>query len=346
MMGGLIDRLKRSGPGRFAAKYGADRADDGAILIAWTALFSLFPLIIGLLAVLGLFLRDPGRAHALGNAIQTQFPSEVAELLSFLQETRDISGWLGLISVAGLLWSGSAFFGAMAQVFNRFYGVGDRGFVWQKLMAFGMIFVYVVMILITVLASGVPTFLVGLSQQLPFQVPGFALGIGWLVSVATAVVTFLVLYRVVPNASLQLRDVWRGAVLAGVLFVILNQVFPLYLQMFGGGFAAYKALGLFLLLMTWFYLLARIIVLGAELNAFLAGRGAATTEEEVARVEAERRGVQVEDGTGARACASDSPGKVMLWAGLTAGVTGLTLAVARRAAAGVWRATTGQEPPK
>ncbi len=80
---------------------------------------------------------------------------------------------------------------------------------------------------------------------------------------------FLAVYWVVPNARMRFRGIWRGALLAAVLFVAISQLFPLYLRFFGGGFAAYKTLGLFLLLMTWFYFLARILVLGAELNAFL-----------------------------------------------------------------------------
>ncbi len=147
---------------------------------------------------------------------------------------------------------------------------------------------------------------------------------------------FLAVYRVVPNTPLGLADVWKGATLAGVLFVLLNQVFPLYLRLFGGGFEAYKTLGLLLLLMTWLYFLARILVLGAELNAFLGAQGH--------RLEA----TLAQPSADARRLTDRSPtdGKLILWAGLSAGVTGLTLAAARRTAAGVWRAIMREEPPR
>jgi hypothetical protein len=54
-----------------------------------------------------------------------------------------------------------------------------------------------------------------------------------------------------------------------VLFFVILQVFPLYLALFGRGFQAYAAFGVFLLLMFWVYLLGIVLVLGAELNAFL-----------------------------------------------------------------------------
>ena len=104
--------------------------------------------------------------------------------------------------------------------------------------------------------------------------PGITIATGWLVSLGSATLMFLALYRVVPNRPLTLRQVWPGAALAGVLFVLLSQAFPLYLRIFGGTYTAYKTLGLFLLLMTWVYCLALVTVLGAELNAFRCGHGA------------------------------------------------------------------------
>jgi membrane protein len=343
-MGKYLERLKRSGLGRFYAKYNADRADEGAILIAWQALLSLFPLILGLLAIFGLVLRDPALNETLAAQVRSQFPAQVSDLVAFMEETRDLGGILGLISILGLLWSGSALFGAMAHVFNGFYGAADRGFIGQRLMAFSMMAIYLVLMLVSVLASGLSTFLVGISERiLPFQVPGFAFAIGWLISLGSALVMFLTLYRFVPNAGLSIGQVWRGAVLGAVLFVLLSQIFPLYLRFFGGGFAAYEALGLFLLLMTWFYFLARILVLGAELNAFLTGHGA-TSEEDVVRRHAAATGVRAARANGRER--ADSPGKVILWAGLTAGVTGLTLAAAQHTASVLWRALTGEDPPR
>jgi membrane protein len=108
-----------------------------------------------------------------------------------------------------------------------------------------------------------------LAEYLPFEVPWMLLAAGKLGALGSAVLMFLALYTVVPNCRLTPRDVWPGAVLAGVLFVLLSQLFPLYLWLFGGSYAVYQALGLSLLLMTWFHFLAMILVVGAELNAFL-----------------------------------------------------------------------------
>lgn len=271
-MGGF-ERLTSSTFGRFAAKFNADLASYGAVLIAWQSLFSLFPLLLGFLGIFGLVLRDPAQRQALVEDVAGLFPTQVTDLLSFMEETRELGAVLGIVSLVGLIWSGYWLFTTMEFVFNGFYRAPDRAYVGQVVMALTMMALYLILILVSILASGITTVLVGLSDRLPFEIPGVAFGIGWLVSLGSAILMFLAVYRVVPNASLALADVWRGAVLSGILFLLLNQVFPLYLRFFGGTFVAYKTLGLFLLLMTWIYFLALILVLGAELNAFLAGVG-------------------------------------------------------------------------
>ena len=269
-----LDRLMTSRLGQFLARYGADRADEHAALIAFSALFSIFPLIGALLTLLGLLIRDDRKLADMVEVVNRLFPSQLADLLGFLQETKQLTGLLGIVSLAGLLWSASAIFGSLAQAFNVFYRVKDRGFIRQKLMAFTMIFVFLGLILLSVVAASAATFLLGFSaERSPIPLPG--LGplqslLGWAISLGSALLLFLAVFRIVPNARLSFGQVWKGAVLSAVLFTLINQLFPLYLRFFGGGFAAYKTLGLFLLLMTWFYFLARILVLGCELNAFLS----------------------------------------------------------------------------
>ncbi len=284
-MAGWLERFESSSFGRFYAKFSGDLASYWAMLIAWQSLFTLFPLLAGLLAGFGLVLRDPLQRAALADSVAAQFPTQVTDLLSFMEETRELGGLLAVVSIVGLVWSGFWLFDTMAFVFNHFYGAPDRGYLGQVVMALTMMGVYIVLIAVSVVTTGVSTYLASLTDRvLPIDVPGVALVIGWLVSLASAILMFLALYRVVPNTPLTLGDVWRGAVVAGVLFLVLNQVFPFYFRIMGGSYASYKTLGLFLVLMSWFYFLAMILVIGAELNAFLAGRARpAPIEEQVRR---------------------------------------------------------------
>jgi membrane protein len=340
-MSGWLQRARASLAGQFAVNWGGQRAGEGAILIAWQLLFSLFPLVTGLLAIVGLVARDPSRQAAVAQTITSQFPSQADELVAFIGETRDLGGIFGLVSIVGLLWSGANLFSVMASVFNRFYCMPDRGFIRQRLIDFTMMAVYAVLLTVSVGASSVTGVLVGISEQvLPFQLPYGAFVLGWAISVAAALLMFVILYTVVPNMSLHLRDVWPGALLSAVLFVVLTQAFPIYLRFLGGGFAAYKALGVFLLLMTWFSFLGMILVAGALLNATLSGH--------CQQVESPtRQGAHPSRGahSAAMPVAADAPMKIVAWAGLTAAVTSLLLIAARGFAGAIWRILIREEPP-
>jgi membrane protein len=264
-----LKRFRRTSVGRFHAKLTADLATRWAVVIAWQCLFSLFPILLGLLGVFGQLVKDPERHSALAAGIAARFPAQFADLLAFIEHTREASTVLGLVSLAGLAWSGYWLFRSMEFVFNRFYGVADRSLLGQALMALLMTGVYAVLTTVSVLASELPHVVVALTEHLPFEVPWLLMAAGKLVSLGSAVLMFVALYTVVPNCRLTPWDVWPGAVLAGVLFVLLSQAFPFYLWLFGGSYAVYQALGLSLLLMTWFHFLAMILVVGAELNAFL-----------------------------------------------------------------------------
>jgi membrane protein len=285
-MGGLVHRLGSSPIGRFAAKLNADSAMTGAIQIAWQAMFSSFPLILGLLGLFGLVLRDPSQRLGLAEAMASVFPSQVGDLLGFIEETHELSGLLGLASLVGLVWSGYWLFQTLELVFNHFYGAPDRGIRQQVVMAVLMMGLYAALFTLSVLASFAANFLVAVSDRaVPLDLAGFDPLVGWLLALGSAVAMFLAIYRITPNRPLALAEVWPGALLAGFLFVLLNQAFPLYFSILGGSYAAYKTLGLFLMLMTWFYCLAVILVLGVELNAFLGGHGGAV-QKEVAAIQA------------------------------------------------------------
>ena len=116
------------------------------------------------------------------------------------------------------------------------YGVLDViGLLFRELLL--MIVVFVVLVLISIAASSLATFLVGFStDRLPIAIPQVGwlqIAIGWAISFASALLLFLAFYWVVPNAKLRLKDIWPGALLGAVLFLLIVQLFPLYLRFFG-----------------------------------------------------------------------------------------------------------------
>lgn len=93
-----------------ARAYGNSHASNYANGLALTAFLTMFPLILGILAVVGLVVHDPTVHTQLDNAIASGFPPDAhAELLDALNGIKHSAGLLGLVSILGLLWGGRRF---------------------------------------------------------------------------------------------------------------------------------------------------------------------------------------------------------------------------------------------
>jgi len=256
----LIKRLQAWLPVRVLGAFGASQAANYASALAFNVLLAMFPLMLGVLAIVGLSVRDPATEARFQSLIIETFPgSAQPELIRALHGVKDSAGLLGIVSIAGLIWSGSGVFATMEFAFARIFGVRQRDAVRQKLMGFVMMLVLVAAVVVTVGANAVAALLPA-AWILSFVV-------GALVMVGLLVL----LYRLVPNRTFGVMEVLPGALLAGVLIEALSLAFPLYTR-FAGGFNTYGAqFALFFLLAAWFYLLSNLILLGAVYNKFRAG---------------------------------------------------------------------------
>jgi membrane protein len=288
-MGDKLKQLQQSRIGQFAKKAMDDRVPNLAVLLAWGTLNTLLPLFLGILAISGFVLRDPRNVDQLGNALLSFAPGDAATTLrDILASTRESAGAASIISVALLLFSGSNFFANMEMVFDLAYHVEGRNFIVQRGIAIVMLVIITALLVVSTTAYGLGN-LVG---NLPLAVPvGPVLGrvVGWSMSIVSAIVMFLLLYKILPNKPQGWTQALPGALLATVLFFLILQLFPLYLALFGKGFQAYAAFGVFLLLMFWMYLLGIVLVLGAELNAFLEEPDRSTA---IAKAETDRVAMQ------------------------------------------------------
>jgi membrane protein len=290
--------FQQSRAGQFVKKVMDDRVPNLAVLLAWGTLNTLFPLVLGMLAISGFVLRDPQRLDQLTGALFSLAPGQAATTLrDILTSTRESAGAASVISVLLLLFSGSNFFANMQMVFNLAYHVEDRNFLVQRVLAVIMLLIATALLLVSTTAYGLGSAI----GSLPIAVPvGPVLGriVGWSVSIVSAIVLFLLLYKLLPNRPQGWKQTLPGALLATVLFFAILQVFPLYLALFGRGFQAYAAFGVFLLMMFWVYLLGIVLVLGAELNVFLEEPGRSTALAET-KAKAEKGQVATQQAPGA-----------------------------------------------
>jgi membrane protein len=272
-----VAALRRTGLGRFAARFLADGGPELATLIAWGTPSTVFPVLLGITAVAGVLLRDPERSARLSATLLHLVPPEAGLLLgAILEDVRRQAGTWGVVGLVLLLFNGSNLFATMQSVFDRVYRVPHRGFVEARLISLLRLVIATALLLLSAVAYGIGGLLGGASdaaaRALPFAAPALGptgLPMGYGVSLLSALLTFLLLYRVLPNKRQTFGQVLPGSLLGAGLFFALLQVFPLYTGLVGRSFEAYAVFGMLLLLMVWTHLLALVLVLGAELNAFL-----------------------------------------------------------------------------
>jgi len=300
-----LEAFQRSRVGLFVKKVMDDQAPNLGALLAWGTLSAILPLILGVLSVAGLVLRDPQRLNDVYNTLFALLPADAAAPIgSALDGVRQGSaGQVGILAVLLLLLNGSAFFSNMASVFDQAYHVESRNFLMQRLVSIVMLIVVTALVVIATLAAGLSGVLNNVSLGLPI---GPALGrvIGWSISIVSAILVFVLIYKVLPNAKQGWRDVLPGALLSTVLVMVISQAFPLYLMVFPPNHA-YAVFGVFLVFTFWLYLVGLCFVLGAELNAFLqeparavalaeatkaATHGQASYNQETGRVHADVKG--------------------------------------------------------
>jgi membrane protein len=269
-----MDGLMNSVPGRTVRKFIEDEAPNWAALIAWNTLFAMFPIVIFAASILGYALRLFGQANdAVYKTIFTAIPGDPHqqdELLKAVSGVKSQSGILLLVGLVGLLWGGSALFGAMEQAFAVIYHTRPRDFVRQKLIAFGMVLLFTVLVGVAVATSAILPALKHIPDIPSFLYSGTAAFIlQVIVGLVAGFLLFLSIYFIIPNRKQDFRKVVPGALVAGVLFEAITLLFPLYLEINKGINQYGKTFGLFFLLMTFFFFIGLITMIGVELNSVI-----------------------------------------------------------------------------
>ncbi len=158
----------------------------------------------------------------------------------------------------------------MDQAFACVYHTRPRPFFRQKVMSIAMIALFTVLAGVAVITSSLLPALKSLPHLPHWLTHGVAaLALQILIGVVAGFLLYLAIYLIVPNRKRAFRTAWPGALLAGVLFEAITLLFPIYLS-FNTGINAYgKTLGLFFVLLTFFFFVGLITMLGAELNSVL-----------------------------------------------------------------------------
>jgi membrane protein len=249
---------------RVLSKFFADRGTHLAAMIAYFALLSFVPLLFLALALLGL-VHQADEGSFFVRELSKTFPK--ASLDSILRAVRGIqanAAALGIVGGAFLLWSSLSFFSVLESAFNIVYGRPNRGFLHGKALASLMM----VGSLVSLFASLV---IGSIGQEILKRYFGFAGNESLARILAVVVSTFGLFvflasaYYVLTNVDLTLREVLPGAVTASLILEGTFQLLPEYIDISKHN-PVLQTLSGPAILLVWLYVMANVIVLGAEVN--------------------------------------------------------------------------------
>jgi YihY family inner membrane protein len=241
-------------------KFGDDQAGHLAALISYYGFFSLFPLMLVLVTVLGMLLEGNSELQeSIQRSALANFPVIGDEISSNVRSLRG-SGLALAIGIVLALWAGLGVIKAMQTAMNTVWNVPFRhrpNFVKTLLRAAIMLAVLGVITVASAVAGSV-----GAGNDNP------VLSAAWVVvSLLLNLVLFMLAFRILTTADVSWSDVWPGALIAAIAWTAL-QAFGGYLvrNQLEGATATYGTFATVIGLLAWIFLGAQVTLLAAEVN--------------------------------------------------------------------------------
>lgn len=270
-----------------------DKAPQLGAALAYYTVFSLAPLVLLLLAVIGFIFRsDPAGAWSRMSEQMSYFLDKSAmDVLQGIAAKAAEPGKGALATTIGIalaLFGASGVFGQLQDALNTIWGVkakpgiGIWGFLRARFISFAMVGGVCFLLLVSLV---VESLLKGFSHYVQAHLPGglaIAVSVYLLFDFAVVVMLFAMIFKVLPDAKIQWRDVWVGSVMTAIFFLIGKWALGLYLGS-GTAASAYGAASSLITLLLWIYYSSQILLFGAEFTQVYANRnGARITPDDYA----------------------------------------------------------------
>jgi membrane protein len=245
-------------------------------MVAYFALLSFVPLTFIALSLLGLVHRADA-SDFLVKELGRAFPgSSLEHIVELVHRVQDNAAALGIIGGVLLLWSSLSLFSALESAFNIVYGRPNRPFLRGKAVAAFVMGGSLVTLFVSLLVGSLGV------EALKRYAPGFVGNsvVAYVVTIAVSLLGvfgfLLAVYRLLTNAPVTVRDALPGAVLAAIALEASFQVLPVFVRLAGVN-VTLRILGGPTILLLWLFVMANVIVFGAELNWWFAKRREAAT---------------------------------------------------------------------
>lgn len=281
----MLVLLKRS-----FAEFGKDDAPLLSAGLAYFALFSIAPLLVISIAIAGIFFGEEatqGRVQeTIGGLVGQESAQAIGEMIRGAGEKKG-RGIVGLVGgIVALLLGASGVFAHLRNVLDRIWGVevpkkeGIAARIVDELWSVGFVLSVGFILVVSLLVSAALSAIGAWAESLLPLAPWFWQSVNFVLSFGVLTLVFAAMYKFIPDAEIEWRDVWGGAAFTSLLFVIGKTAIGLYLGR--SAFASsYGAAGSVLIVLLWLYYSGLILLFGAEFTEVWAReRSGLETREE------------------------------------------------------------------
>ena len=237
---------------------------------------SVFPLLLSFMAIFSIV----GNTAFVNEALNTlsQFaPAEVIVVIqTVLKEVTLLKGY-SLVAIIGFLttlYLASNSISVIIKCLNQSDKIKEtRGFIHTKLLAIGMVFVYVIFLFFSVnliiFGQSILGLITNYVKVIPLEVSQLILLLRWPVTFVLIFILAAINYYVLPAKKVKIKTIIPGSIFFTVFWLLGSWLFSVYINNFGSYNKVYGSIAAFAILMIWLYFTSIIILVGGEINNYV-----------------------------------------------------------------------------
>ena len=262
-----------------------DRAQRLGAALAFYSLFSIAPVLVLAVALAGSVYQEEAARQELATQLETLGPQvapAILELTKNINQSEE-GGVATVVSIVLLVVGATGALVGLKDALNTVWGVVDSGnsFWWEflrdRLLSLALVVSVGVLLLGSVVLSTLLSSMTDAAARwlpLPFSLAVIS---NWVVSLTVITFLFALVFMILPDVRIGLKDVWVGAAVTSALFLVGRELIGLYLARVTVA-STYGAAGSLVVMMIWVYYSAQIFLLGAEFTQVRACRRGAHIE--------------------------------------------------------------------
>lgn len=234
--------------------------------MAYWTLFSLFPLALAGISIIGYFFPTQSEQEIVVDSVMSILPVSKEYITSVVSETLSKRGTLGVLATVGLLWTGASMFAAMRKSVAHVWRIAkpqnifvQRGTDLLMIVTLGFILFWRVLVNIEIIEI---SSIFG-SNRISESV-GSYLYLGQVIAFISTWVALLLIYKYIPNTVVYWKDIWLPSLVATALFELVQRGYIWFLNNAVEINLVYGSMGAIMSVLLWAYLSSLCIILGSQ----------------------------------------------------------------------------------